>query len=65
VDGDGIEEARRHLAATFPTATGDFFECDETEAAAAFATATPSAADRCATAPYTPKPLRSSSPSIC
>jgi D-lactate dehydrogenase len=36
VDGDGIEEARRHLAATFPTATGDFFECDETEAAAAF-----------------------------
>ena len=36
MDGEGIEEARRHLASIFPTATGDFFECDEEEAAAAF-----------------------------
>lgn len=36
MDGAGIEEARQHLAAVFPSATGDFFECDEEEALAAF-----------------------------
>jgi len=36
MDGAGIEEARKHLATTFPSATGDFFECDDEEAAAAF-----------------------------
>jgi len=34
--GGGIEEARRHLASIFPSSSGDFFECDEAEAAAAF-----------------------------
>ena len=36
VDGAGIDEARAHLAAVFPTAAGDYFECDEREAADAF-----------------------------
>lgn len=36
MDGAGIDEARQHLEAIFPSATGDFFECDEEEAAAAF-----------------------------
>lgn len=36
MDGGGIEEARQHLGAIFPSANGDFFECDEEEAAAAF-----------------------------
>lgn len=36
MDGDGIEEARNYLASLFPSVTGDFFECDEDEAAAAF-----------------------------
>ncbi|WP_291399156.1 D-lactate dehydrogenase [Devosia sp.] len=36
MDGAGIEEARRYLASIFPSATGDFFECDDEEAAAAF-----------------------------
>lgn len=36
VDGDGIEETRAYLASIFPSATGDFFECEEEEAAAAF-----------------------------
>lgn len=36
MDGAGIEEARRYLKSVFPSATGDFFECDDEEAAAAF-----------------------------
>jgi D-lactate dehydrogenase len=36
VDGDGIAEARDYLGSIFPSATGDFFEADEEEAAAAF-----------------------------
>lgn len=36
MDGDGIAEARDYLASVFPSATGDFFECDEREAADAF-----------------------------
>jgi D-lactate dehydrogenase len=36
MDGAGIEAARQHLGAIFPSANGDFFECDEAEAAAAF-----------------------------
>ena len=36
MDGAGIDEARAHLASVFPSATGDFFECDEREAADAF-----------------------------
>jgi D-lactate dehydrogenase len=33
---DGIEEARAHLKAVFPSATGDFFECEPREGEAAF-----------------------------
>jgi D-lactate dehydrogenase len=33
---DGVEEARAHLQAAFPSATGDFFECEPPEAEAAF-----------------------------
>lgn len=33
---EGIEEARDLLQSTFPSATGDFFECDSREAEAAF-----------------------------
>lgn len=36
MDGDGIEEARQYLKSIFPSANGDFFECDDEEAAAAF-----------------------------
>lgn len=36
MDGAGIDEARRHLESIFPSASGDFFECDDEEAAAAF-----------------------------
>lgn len=36
VDGGGIEEARAYLGSIFPSATGDFFEADDEEAAAAF-----------------------------
>lgn len=36
VDGGGIEEARAYLGSIFPSATGDFFEADEEEAAAAY-----------------------------
>lgn len=36
VDGGGIEEARAYLTAAFPSAAGDYFECDEREAADAF-----------------------------
>lgn len=36
VAGEGTEEARRYLASAFPSSSGDFFECDEDEAAAAF-----------------------------
>jgi D-lactate dehydrogenase len=36
MDGGGIDEARQHLKAIFPSANGDFFECDDEEAAAAF-----------------------------
>lgn len=36
VDGGGIEEARQYLGSIFPSATGDFFEADEEEAAAAY-----------------------------
>jgi D-lactate dehydrogenase (quinone) len=36
MDGEGIEEARAYLGSLFPTANGDFFECDEEEALAAF-----------------------------
>jgi D-lactate dehydrogenase len=36
MDGDGIEEARAYLGSLFPSASGNFFECDEEEAAAAF-----------------------------
>ncbi|HHY50507.1 MAG TPA: D-lactate dehydrogenase [Alphaproteobacteria bacterium] len=35
-DGEGSEEAREYLRSIFPSDTGDFFECDEEEAAAAF-----------------------------
>ncbi|QJU57904.1 D-lactate dehydrogenase [Sphingomonas sp. AP4-R1] len=34
--GDGIAEARAHLAAIFPSASGDMFECTPDEATAAF-----------------------------
>jgi D-lactate dehydrogenase len=33
---DGVEEARTHLHAVFPSATGDFFECEPREGEAAF-----------------------------
>lgn len=36
MDGEGISEARDYLASIFPSATGNFFECDEEEGAAAF-----------------------------
>lgn len=36
VDGDGIAEARTYLGSIFPSARGDYFECDDVEAAAAF-----------------------------
>ncbi|WP_273689816.1 D-lactate dehydrogenase [Ketogulonicigenium vulgare] len=36
MDGTGIDEARAWLAARFPNATGDFFECTDDEADAAF-----------------------------
>jgi len=36
VDGDGIDEARVYLGSIFPSASGDFFEADDEEAAAAF-----------------------------
>ncbi|ARO13891.1 D-lactate dehydrogenase [Ketogulonicigenium robustum] len=36
MDGDGVAEARAWLGAHFPSATGDFFECTEAEAADAF-----------------------------
>lgn len=36
MDGEGIEEARRYLSSIFPSAMGDYFECDDEEAAAAF-----------------------------
>lgn len=36
MDGEGIDEARAFLGSLFPSANGDFFECDETEALAAF-----------------------------
>jgi D-lactate dehydrogenase len=36
MDGEGIEEARAYLGSLFPSAAGDFFECDDEEAAAAF-----------------------------
>ncbi|MCK1589090.1 D-lactate dehydrogenase [Bradyrhizobium sp. 169] len=36
MDGDGIEEARRYLNSIFPSSSGDFFECTDKEAAAAF-----------------------------
>jgi D-lactate dehydrogenase len=36
MDGTGIEEARKYLKSAFPSGTGDFFECDEHEEAAAF-----------------------------
>jgi len=36
VDGGGIDEARAYLSSIFPSATGDFFEADDEEAAAAF-----------------------------
>lgn len=35
-DGDGIEEARQYLVSVFPSTSGDFFECDDKEAAAAY-----------------------------
>jgi len=35
-DGKGIEETRSYLKSIFPSQTGDFFEADEEEAAAAF-----------------------------
>src|SRR5690606_15027321 len=36
MDGEGIEEARAYLGSVFPSASGDFFECNEEEALAAF-----------------------------
>lgn len=36
MDGDGINEARAYLASAFPSASGDVFECNDAEAAAAF-----------------------------
>jgi D-lactate dehydrogenase len=36
MSGDGIEEARAHLATLFPSATGDMFECTPAEASKAF-----------------------------
>lgn len=36
MDGDGIAEARDYLASIFPSASGDFFECDDEEGAAAY-----------------------------
>jgi len=38
VGDDGVSEASRYFAERFPTADGDFFECTETEAQAAFLT---------------------------
>ncbi len=35
-DGDGIEEARAYLKSIFPSQSGDYFEADEEEAAAAY-----------------------------
>lgn len=36
MDGDGVEEVRKYLQASMPSATGDFFECDQAEGEAAF-----------------------------
>ena len=36
MSGDGIAEARAHLATLFPSATGDMFECTPAEASKAF-----------------------------
>ncbi len=36
MDGAGIDEARAYLETILPSASGDFFECDDEEAAAAF-----------------------------
>ena len=36
MDDDGIAEAREYLGSIFPSADGDYFECDEAEADAAF-----------------------------
>lgn len=36
VDEAGLEETRRYLQSAFPSASGDFFECDQDEAVAAF-----------------------------
>lgn len=36
MDSDGIAEARNYLSSMFPTASGDYFVCDDTEAAAAY-----------------------------
>ena len=36
MDGAGIEEARAYLGSIFPSVSGDFFECDDEEALAAF-----------------------------
>jgi D-lactate dehydrogenase len=36
MDGDGVEEVRKYLEASMPSATGDFFECDQAEGEAAF-----------------------------
>jgi D-lactate dehydrogenase len=36
MDGAGIDEARAYLKSVFPSASGDFFEADDEEAAAAF-----------------------------
>ncbi|HUH76784.1 MAG TPA: D-lactate dehydrogenase, partial [Devosia sp.] len=36
MDGGGIEEARAYLGGLFPSLTGDFFEANDKEAAAAF-----------------------------
>lgn len=35
-DGDGIDEIRAYLGSVFPSASGDFFECDESEGTAAY-----------------------------
>ncbi len=36
MEGEGVEEARRLLAARFPSAAGDFFECSSSEGEQAF-----------------------------
>lgn len=36
MDGDGIAEARDYLRSIFPSTVGNYFECDEAEADAAF-----------------------------